>query len=43
MYPARNGGVDLLYSIGCEEHDPLVIFQSPQEHADERISVDIAD
>jgi hypothetical protein len=40
---ACNGIIDLLYSVGCKEHDPLIILQGPQEHIDEGISVDIAD
>ncbi len=43
MYSAYNGIIDLFYTVGREEHNPLVILQGSHEHTDEGISVNIAD
>lgn len=39
--PTSDSVIDLRYPVGGEEHHPLIVFQGPQEHADESISMDI--
>jgi hypothetical protein len=41
--PASDGVIDLPYPVSGKDHYSLIVFQGPQEHIDERVSIDILD
>ena len=43
MDPASDGVIDLPYPVRGEEHYSLIVFQGPQEHTVERVSMAILD